>query len=129
MNNQATKNSVSRPHHDLDPIAEVSTEMSGEGSRLDGISENSGWSSVLSGQVASQASSIKIKESKIKLRAREITLLTPPIVYPVGFCKAHPKQVLRYNSEQCLHLQKWPAISPSVGGGIIINLDHERIEE
>jgi len=49
---------------------------------------------MLVGSVASAASKVPLKASKITVRDRKIVFWTPVMIWPAGFTKAHKKETI-----------------------------------
>jgi len=90
-----------------------------QASSLSVISETS---SMLVGSVASAASKVPLKTSKITVRDRKIVFWTPVMIWPAGFAKKHAKETVQYKSDECLHSGKMPYIAVKLTGGVIIDL-------
>jgi hypothetical protein len=105
-----------------------SSQRSGAGARSE-LSVISETSSLLSGDVASLASKVPLKESKTVIRDRKIVFWTPVMVWPAGFVKPHKKETMEYRSDERLHNGKVPYIPVKLAGGVIIDLGTTDIED
>ena len=85
-------------------------------------------SSLLTGSVASAASRISLKESKVTIRDRKIVFWTPVMIWPTGFAKSYKRETVEYRSDERLHNGKYPYITTKMQGGVIIDLQTTAIE-
>ena len=93
-----------------------------------GQTSSSSVQSILEGNLVKAASQVPIKQSKVKIKQKQVVLVTPVMIGSSGFSKVHQRTTLTYNNAKPLHQARFPKFNKDASPGLVINLGHTDTE-